>query len=817
MERRSQFLGLVLVLVAAVAVPALWMALGSGESPPPAPGSGDSGPVGPHVAAATAGAATDGVAGGAVADHGAAEDAVTGPQRSQPVEAAAAAVLEVTVVSTFVATAPTGGGADVRDRPLANVEVAVATEPGASGASAATGPAQHGVTGADGIARFRVPGGHGRLATISAGIGLTATAELATDRVARVTLRCAPRVWVRGEVVDVAGQAIADAEIVWLPWNDRTTSPPRPWLAARSDHLGRFTIGLPAGGRIGAQHATLAPSPLYLIQPERDATLPAPVRTVRLTLLAAQARATGTVVDGRGRPIAGAEVECLSLAGRPAGAALAAPPQRGTTAADGSFAIGHLLPGRVRIAARAAGQGRLQDVFEVQPGATAHLQLRLSGAGAVRGSVRSEDGQPLSGARVATDDDDAFLAVATLSREDGSFALDDLPIGAVPLSARHRGADGVVRRAAVVLDTLPNHPVTWQAVLTADAVGAHLVGDVITASGQPVAGALVVARSGRNRRQAATDAEGRFDLALGEASPCDVHVYRPSGLPGESRLDGTFAALALREVDPTGEPLHLVMPPLPNGLLRGRVVDDQGTGVAATITLWHQERHESVRAVAADDGSFAVPAVPAGTVDALVDAPGEISASRRDLSIGDGPLDLGTITLMAAGSLHGSVLGPDGGAPAKAELSVYLDDQRVVATYAAGTYHFDALPPGDHTVFVQGDGVAAAQFAVTIQAGSDVQQNVELQTGVTRRFAVAVPRDAGRWVSLALRVPGATQTWISGAPVPAGAAGTIEFVACLAPGTYEAIAWGDPGFEARGTVVFSAENTSTVQLAIAKR
>jgi hypothetical protein len=69
-------------------------------------------------------------------------------------------------------------------------------------------------------------------------------------------------------------------------------------------------------------------------------------------------------------------------------------------------------------------------------------------------------------------------------------------------------------------------------------------------------------------------------------------------------------------------------------------------------------------------------------------------------------------------------------------------------------------------------------------------------------------------VSLAVRVPNESHTWISGQTVRAT---TVEFLACMAPGTYEAIAWGSEGWQARSTVVFGPGDTSDVQLELQRQ
>lgn len=815
-ERRRKLLWSALVLVAVIAVPALWLALGTG----------DSAPTGTHPAAATPAPgetvprATSGVPAAATAGFGPSgspTEASTGERTKAPVAAESEAVLEVTVLAPIAEAT----GATLAEHVVPNVEVAIDAAPArADGAPQPFAnqpfPDQRERTGTDGVARFHVPGGHAQVARITAGIGLAATAELDKDRIARVTLRIAPRVWVQGQVVDATGTGVAGAEIVWLPWSDPTSQPPRPWLAGRSNAEGRFTIGLPVGGRIGAQHAALSPSPLYIVQAEREANRPAPTRHVRLTLLGPQGHATGIVYDPTGQPVAGAEIECLSLVAAPRDAILAAPPQRARSAASGSFAIPSLMPGRVQITVRAIGQGSVRAVFEVLPGTTALLDLRLPGAVTVTGRARTDADLPLAGARIWSGEANAFGSVATVSRDDGTFALENLPAGVVELSARHRGEDGVLRTATATLDLQPAQKNVWDAVLTAEQATLRLLGDVVTEQRVPLAGATVVVQGRGPRRSGRTDDQGRFAIPVTDASPCDLAVY-PLG-PGE----GVFAAFVRRGVEPGGEPCHVVLPAPATALVRGRVVTASGEGVAATLHLWHHENHQGVRATTGSDGSFEVARIPPGKLNVFIDAAGQSSATRLGLPITTTVLDLGQIELAAAGSLHGTVVGPDGRPPATVELSVEVNGERVIAEYNGGTYAFAALPPGEHTVSVQGEGVAAAQFTARVVAGGDQVQNIELHGGIPRRFTITVPPEASGWISLALRVPGAEQSWIGGAPVPAaafaaGASGTIEFVVYMAAGDYQALAWGKDQFEARANVHFGENELQPVEMTLARR
>jgi hypothetical protein len=248
-----------------------------------------------------------------------------------------------------------------------------------------------------------------------------------------------------------------------------------------------------------------------------------------------------------------------------------------------------------------------------------------------------------------------------------------------------------------------------------------------------------------------------------------------------------------------------------------------GSGAApATIDCWHHERREWARFPAGATGSFELDHVPAGTIDLEFEHPGHTVHKRRGVRVEPGQVvDLDTIELALAGSLSGTVTGPTGLSPDGCELTVFVegvggaDDERQLAEYAAGTYRFAALPPGRHTLQVQGTGLAAATFSVTIEAGIDKQQDIVLAQGVRRRIVVHAPADAGQRVALALRPANAPMRWLSMAPIErtaANQAGTAEFVAYMAPGSYEALAWTRSGHRADGQVQFTYDDEPAVEL-----
>jgi hypothetical protein len=321
-----------------------------------------------------------------------------------------------------------------------------------------------------------------------------------------------------------------------------------------------------------------------------------------------------------------------------------------------------------------------------------------------------------------------------------------------------------------------------------------------------------------NPAVATTATDGRFALPAPKAATVDVRVYAP----GQQLM--SFCAALVRGVVPGGSPLTItVNKNQPVGSIRGRVSTTAQQPVAAKISCWHNERAEYVSFQAAVDGTFSIDAVPQGTVDLQFDYAGCVTAQRAALVVvGGARLDLGVIELGAAGILHGNVCGPDGAAPAQCQVTIQLKDQELVAEYGAGTYRFSAVPPGTHELHIQGQGVAAASFTVEVQAGVELQKDIQLRAGVPRRFLAVVPLQPGtlrapEFAWLAIRAAGGSASWQAQAAISwTGSTGKAEWIAYMAPGSYEVAAWTRGDLEARTVAQFLGDD-SQIQLNLARK
>lgn len=671
-------------------------------------------------------------------------------------------------------------------------------------------------TDGNGRAQFAVQGGHGHEATVRCPLGAAARLTLSAEAPTSLLLTIRPRAIVRGSVVDATGAPIPNATIVLLPWQGVGDDSPAPWRVGTSAADGSFEVGIAQGGRIGAHHRANGPSAMHLVQLTNPPVDPPPVVTLQLVLLATPAQVSGTVCDHRGQPVAFAELEFDAIGKPPPGADRCSVPQRARTDAHGTYVVTRLLPGTTAWGARARGHGPRSGTLRLDPGQAARFDIELPPACTLEGSVLFADGEPAA-AIVVAGEAGAFTAVAARTLADGSYRLRDLAPGPVRLTANALRTPGARRgTASTTLELAPDRANEWLATLVSEDLPPNLHGRLVDANRQPLASWRVVAwPAGRNKpTQAATAADGAFALAVPPATRVALRAYAP----GTSLR--SFADAVQRDVDPSAGPVEFVVTRIEPGQVVGRVVANDGAAVPARIGCWHYERAEYVSLQAAADGTVQC-RVPPGTLDLLFEHPGCASAARRDLLIVSGQtLDLQTVALGAGGTLFGTVLGPGGRAPDECVVTALSDDearrgQRFQAEYRAGTFRFPTLPTGNYSLLVQGPSLAAARRAVSIEADHETAVDVVLEVGVPRHLKVILPPGAPGAIALALRPPNQREPqWLAtvGAQQEGPGERWVDFLACLAPGSYEAVAWATGGWEARQPVAFGEGDDSEIVL-----
>ncbi len=559
-----------------------------------------------------------------------------------------------------------------------------------------------------------------------------------------------------GSVVDPSGQPVANAN-VWLTGGTYTyNEPPRLLASVRADAAGRFRLAYPRRGVFDRMAEVLARDAQgrvgwrEYIRPEQ-ADKPFTIKLVEV------ADRAGRVVDGAGRPVAGARLTPQWLTGKPEGASsgpsLELPDDlrkeyAATTADDGTFTLRGLPAGGTTVHAllSAAGFGAPHVSWD-DP---APVTIRLQKAGALRGALSgTTDKKALAGVRLqlnnaaeprVTDAGAARLSygAAVTPEADGTFRLADVPPGkylltpivepTVPFYA-DKPSVFEVKPGATADVTVP--------LLAARKITGRVVDEV---SGAGVRGAKVqVARiDERNAlteaREAVTDADGRF-TAYARPGQVSAYVWQAP----ENYLPSSLAR-ELPRIDSAKESVYPDIKLTPAAQVRGVVVDAAGKPVAgAGVNFLMPDLQGKSDVVSDREGQFVLDkidptdnvAIRARAGDAVTD--GAVVVVPADLKE---PVKL-TVSPAHAFRLKGRVVGPDGQPVRDANVGVvwhrnYVSRKsRMTGTGgqfetcradADGRFETKALWPGDqYQLSVSAEGFAKTETALVKGRGGEVR------------------------------------------------------------------------------------------------
>ena len=330
--------------------------------------------------------------------------------------------------------------------------------------------------------------------------------------------------------------------------------------------------GLPAIASPPPIVATRAGAALaLLVLPDADE----PVRDLRL-VVRRTGRATGTVVDASGAPVAGARVsvadgegDAAQLWPAPADAGHAA---AATTDASGRFILDGVPPGNPRLVVRAPGcPPARSEPFALSPGGEARVPpVAVRPGEPVVVVVRSDQGRPIAGigvkiyaARfpreyVGPDD------VAAHTDSSGRVEFRSLPAGPICLAVENVSAEGLIL-APSFRSTFVHDPAGREEIQVEMVESVPVSGTIRLADGSPVAHATVIfapASVGPEDFHAIEDMLGRGPLDWSRFGTEDG-VRDLSGVRVRTDAAGAFSTnvnsrrpLALRRVERwrAGEP-----------------------------------------------------------------------------------------------------------------------------------------------------------------------------------------------------------------------------------------------------------------------
>ncbi len=493
--------------------------------------------------------------------------------------------------------------------------------------------------------------------------------------------------------------------------------------------------------------------------------------------LAPLAALSGEVRDGAGRPVPGAAVSAVAAGGEETVA---------STGPRGEFTLAGLAPGD-RLTLSVTKGGFSPAVLSGVAVPRAHpLAIELRRALRLRGVVMDEDGEPVAGARVVAlalpgrqgDQDGAFPAIGrpvaqAAAGEGGGFVFGGLPPGPLRLVASASGFLPAAREVDLA-EADAGDPVA----LTLSR-GATVEGRVLTAAGEPAAGARVT-----------LDGAGR---ELGAETPQAVAgedgAYRLAGVPaGEAAVRaewrGVPPAVAPLAVQAGVNPLDIT---LRDGFeVAGRVATAAGEPVAgAELALVPLDTPAAPPPPLAsgEDGGFRWESVAAGRYRLRGEKPG-YGGEPLEVAVDGGPVAGIELRMDAGGALAGRIAGLAPGEAERVEVRASAPERRdrIATPGADGRYRLVDLGPGAWTVVAQLAGSSrAARGVAVVPPGGEAALDLALGGGLTLGGVVAhggAPV-AGAWVTV----------WGNGgsgviASVPTGADGHFRLEG-LAPGPYE--------------------------------
>ncbi len=429
------------------------------------------------------------------------------------------------------------------------------------------------------------------------------------------------------------------------------------------------------------------------------------------------ASVSGRAVTADGKPITGGRVLAVPTS-EPF--PLSDPRRDGVvTGKKGEWLVAAVAPGSYRFVLSHPDYEPATTAPIVVDGVTSRsgIEIRALAGGEVRGTVTSASGAPVAAADVRVVASGTVIwrtARQAFTDSDGNYVIRGLPRRRAQVVATH--ASG----ASDLVDVDLSNAARATANLTLSIDGA-IDGKVVTANGEPVAEAQVVAEpewsgnAGERERWAVRGDQYRIADSGGQ--------FRIGGLPAgryrvRAALPGTTENILWTQVGqvvPAGTSGLKLVVPAP-GKVAGRVLYDDGSAPPAfTVSVGYGPPTPFASA----DGRFAIDA-PGGAFNLKVSGPTFINKLVEAKVDGGDTTDVGTITVTRGRSISGRVLDPSGVPVAGATVAagilltgdgqkLYIDDESIGAqkteTDDDGRFVMSGFPPATITVIAGKDGV----------------------------------------------------------------------------------------------------------------
>lgn len=513
-----------------------------------------------------------------------------------------------------------------------------------------------------------------------------------------------------GTVVDVNGGPIAHAMVRARVeyWRDEKWYPP-----IEADANGAFTLWVREGGmRVEARADGYAPAEQYASAPGSVTLLMTPESSI-----------SGTVVDGSGAPVIGADVSAVYIG------------TRVTTRTDdrGAFRVGSLEPGRYEISATSEhGHGELPgSVLVGLAENVTGIVVRMDPAARISGRVVMPDGHDCPGASVLLRDMTRLGEEMPMLRGgDGVFVASGVMAGThVP---RVRCPGFYEKKAAPLEVTTKDHEnLVWKVH-----AGATLHGHVRDATGAPL-----------DHVEVGLDGIARDTFSLVDGT------YRLEGVePGTYTLVATTksAGKATQEIVVTGtETIERDLTIEEGGIIRGSVRDTNGRVVVGQgIQASTEEGGEPKAGDTGADGSFELKVRPgAYQVYPARDFQPPL-ADKQPVKITAGQVvTLSFVVPPQTGVIRGDVKDTGGKPIGDAYVSVHrqsgFDDSwewsfndRPVLTTPEGTFEVGGLGPGVYTAIARRRGGGEVRMK-GIELGAEVHLVLPVMGSIAGTLAFA--------------------------------------------------------------------------------
>jgi large repetitive protein len=396
------------------------------------------------------------------------------------------------------------------------------------------------------------------------------------------------------------------------------------------------------------------------------------------------------------------------------------------TDSDGEAEFDRLAPGRYEVVSQEFG---IRGSVNVEYSEEKHVTLRV-GSGTLRGLIL-KDARPVQ-AQVMFYRQSMQPAAQVRSDEEGRFEVSTLAPGKwnmVIISDR--------RQFSELVAEVPELGVKEQTFVLPSG---DIIGKVVNAANEPVAGATVVAlaeselgmmvsrfsgRGGFGGRGDETEQDGSFRLR--DQPPGLVGVVARKGGEGASEVV-TVNVPEMGESQPVTLKLDSG-----TGALVSTVLDfETGQPIReAWLTIANEKGRLPLRQRRSDDGTVRLTDIPPGSYEVEVTASG-FTAVRHRVQIRSGQTESLTDVLSRAGALQLSVLDKNGaGVPNAICRLEPLDRQSIQMpvdgrTDGVGYWLSRGLLPGNYSLSAQAPSGSSARVNVTIQPNQNTQESLTL-------------------------------------------------------------------------------------------